>query len=75
MFGGLIGNTVSMLITIFAIVAVFFVVKGGLTLVFSLGNEERLKSGFRTIVYALIGLVVAILAYTIVSIISSIRLF
>lgn len=73
--GNLIGNTVSIIILIFALLAVIFVVKGGISLILSLGNEDKRKAAVRTIFYALVGLVVAILAYAIVSIVSSIRLF
>lgn len=74
-FGTLIVNTISSIITIFAIITVLFIIKGGLSLVFSFGNDEKLKSARNTVLYAVLGLTLAILSYAIVSIVTGIRLF
>lgn len=74
-FGTLIQNILNTIIGLFALIAVIFVVKGGITLILSLGNDEKMKTARNTILYALVGLFVSTLAYVIVSIVSSIKLF
>lgn len=74
-FGDLIGNVVNTTLSIFALIAVIFVVKGGITLITSLGNDEKMKKAKNTILYALAGLFVSTLAYLIVNIVTRIQLF
>lgn len=74
-FNNLIGTIVSTTITIFAVIAVLFVIWGGIRLILSLGNDEKMRSAVRTILYALLGLFLSILSLTIVSIVSNIHLF
>lgn len=74
-FGNIIATAINTIITIFAILTVIFIIKGGITLIFSLGNSEKLKSARDTVLYAVLGLILAILSYAIVSIVSGIRLF
>ncbi|MBI5412727.1 hypothetical protein HZA42_00065 [Candidatus Peregrinibacteria bacterium] len=54
------------------ITAVIFIMVGGYQMYFSLGNEEMIKTGKNTLVWAVIGLVVVILSAAIVRIITSI---
>jgi len=74
-FGSLLSTVISTILTVFAVVAVVFVIKGGVSLIFSLGNDEKLKSARNTILYALLGLLLATLSFAIVNIVSNIRLF
>jgi len=74
-FGGLLVTVVNTILTILAVVAVIFVIKGGISLIFSLGNDDKLKSARNTILYALVGLLVATLSFAIVNVVSNIRLF
>ena len=54
------------------ITAVVFIMVGGYQMYFSLGNEEMIKTGKNTLVWAVIGLVVVILSAAIVQIITNI---
>lgn len=51
--------------------SVVFLIIGGLQLHLAMGNEETLKKGKTTIIWAIVGLVIAILSVAIVQIISS----
>ena len=54
--------------------AVIMVIIGGYQYLTAYGNDEQRQQGTRTLYYALIGLAVALTAYGIVSIVTSIRL-
>ena len=54
--------------------AVLFIIIGGVEFLTAYGNEEKITKGKKTITYAIIGLLIAILSYAIVTIISSINL-
>lgn len=53
-------------------VAVFFIVLGGYSMITSNGDSKKFEQGRNTLVYAVIGLVVAVVSVTIVSLIGSI---
>lgn len=59
-------NIIRWLLGILALVAVSFVIYGGILYVTSRGNEQQIEKAKRTIVNALIGLVIVILAWAIV---------
>lgn len=54
--------------------AFVFMIVGGIQILTAYGNEERVSAGKKTMTYAIVGLLVAILSYAIVSIISAINL-
>lgn len=54
--------------------AVIMIIIGGIEMLTAYGNEEKIGNAKKTITYAIVGLVVAILSYAIVTIISSIKL-
>jgi len=58
--------TVNLLLSIIAVISVLFVVIGGFRYVTSNGNEEAASKGRQTITNAVIGLVIAMLSYTII---------
>lgn len=58
---------VNMLIFIIGMAAVIMLVIGGFKYVFSQGNEKAVSSAKDTILYAIIGIVVALLAYAVVN--------
>ena len=62
-----IHNIVNVLLIIVGIAAVIMIIVGGLRYVFSAGDANNTKGAKDTILYAAIGLVVAILAYAIVN--------
>lgn len=59
------------LLSVLAMIAVVFIIIGGFQYVTSSGNQEQAEKGRSTVVYAVIGLVIAILAYTIVSVVNN----
>jgi amino acid transporter len=52
-----------------ALVAIAFIILGGYRYIFDAGNEEQSEKGKKTVINALIGLVIIILSYTIVVVI------
>lgn len=62
-----ISNVVSTLIVIAGIASVIMIVIGGLRYILSQGNEKSIEGAKSTILYAVIGLIVAVLAYAIVN--------
>ena len=54
--------------------AVLFIIIGAIQMLTAYGNDEKISQGKKTITFAIVGLLVAILSYTIVTIISSINL-
>jgi len=56
------------------IAAVLFIIIGGIQILTAYGNDEKIGKAKKTITYAIVGLLAAILSYAIVSIISAINL-
>ena len=63
----MIGNIVEILFVIIAIVSVFMIIYAGYTMMTSAGDPGKVKKGKDTILWGIIGLIVAILAYAIVN--------
>lgn len=59
-----------MLLRLGSVIAVFFIIWGAFSIIMSQGEPERIKQGKGTIINAVIGLVVTVLAATIVSVIA-----
>lgn len=68
---GLIVRIVNYLMGFIAIISVIMIIVGGYQMVFSAGNEEGFKKGRQTMTYAVLGLVLAIMAYSIVAIVEN----
>jgi hypothetical protein len=64
---GLIRNIINIILMVLGAVAVLMIVIGGIRYVTSNGEAAHVKSAKDTILYAVIGLIVAILAYAIVN--------
>lgn len=62
-----VGNIINILIGVIGVAAVIMLIIGGFQYVFSAGNEKGTKAGKDTILYAIIGIVVALLAFAIVN--------
>lgn len=60
-------NAIGLLLGVIGALAVIFIILGGLQIVTASGNPTRLKQGREAVLYSVIGLVVAMLAYAIVS--------
>lgn len=54
--------------------ALLFMIIGAIEILTAYGNDDKIANGKKTITYALVGLVIAMLSYAIVTIISSIQL-
>ncbi len=64
---GIITNVINVLIIVVGTASVIMVIIGALRLVTSSGNENAVKDARNTILYAVIGLVIAITAFAIVN--------
>ena len=67
--GGLIYRIISLLLFVAGALAVLFVIIGGYQYITSGGNEEAAEKGKKTLLNAIIGVVVIILAYVIINVI------
>lgn len=56
------------------VAAVLFIIIGGIQILTAYGSDEKMGKGKKTITFAIVGLVIAILSYAIVSVISVISL-
>lgn len=68
---GLTTKIIDILLGLLAGIAIIFIIIGGYQMVVSSGNEEQFKKGRRTLTYAIVGVVVALFAYTIVLVIGN----
>lgn len=68
-FQGLLLYLVELLLGIVGLVSVAFIIYGGYQYIISRGDEERALSGKKTLTNAIIGLVIVILSYVIVTVI------
>jgi hypothetical protein len=64
---GIIKTIVNIMLYIIGIACVIMLIYGGIRYATSGGNEKGITSGKNTIMYAIIGLIIAILAYAIVN--------
>ena len=65
--GQLAKNITNTLLLLIGIVAVIMIIIGGFQYIMSTGDQNRTRVAKDTILYAVIGLVVAVLAYSIVN--------
>lgn len=56
------------------LLAILAISWGGITFLTSMGNDEKVKHAKHTIIYALIGVLLSVVAYTIVDIVNSLRI-
>lgn len=62
---------VNLLLSVSAIVAVIFLVIGGIRYVLSAGNKDAVAAAKNTILYSIIGLIIIIIAWAIVRMVST----
>lgn len=65
--GGTIGKITNILLYVVGAIAVIMIVVGGLRYVISGGNQTQITAAKNTILYAVVGLIIAILAYAIIN--------
>lgn len=68
---GLIVKVINWVLGITLAVDVLFIIIGGFLYITSAGNEDRAKKGKTTVINAIIGLVIIILAYVIAQVVSN----
>lgn len=68
-FAGLLTFIIQGLLGIVGLLSILFIIIGGYKYVTSAGNEEAAESGKKTLVNAIIGLVIVILSYVIVAVV------
>ena len=68
---GAASNVISLLLFAVGILSVIMIIVGGLKYVISGGNSTAVTSAKHTVLYAIIGLMVAILAYAIINFVMS----
>ena len=64
--GGTFQTVTNVLLFIIGAIAVIMIIIGGLRYVISGGNSEQVNAAKNTILYAIVGIVIAILAYAII---------
>jgi FMN-dependent NADH-azoreductase len=65
----LIANVIRVLLIFAGVIAIVFVIIGGYQYIVSGGNEETAEKGKKTLINAIIGIVVIVLAYAIINVI------
>jgi hypothetical protein len=70
-FGDLLAKAVLTLLTFAGAIAVVFLMIGGFQYVSSRGNEEAMEKAKKTVTSAIIGIVIIVMAYAIVSIVNT----
>jgi len=68
---GLFRNVINILLFVIGLVAVLMIIIGGIRYVVSAGDQSAITGAKNTILYAVVGLVVSILAYAIVNFVVS----
>lgn len=65
--GGILSKVAQILLMVVGVVSVAFLILGGIKYILANGDSSQLSSAKNTIIYALIGLVVAVLAESIIA--------
>ena len=69
-FGKVVGNVITTLLIIAVIIAIFFLIWGGIKWILSGGDKAKVESARNTIIGGIVGLVLAFLAYFIVTLVA-----
>lgn len=69
--GGIIGAIVTFLLILIAIIALFFLIYGGLRWVTSGGDKGKVDEARKTVIAAIVGLVIAFLSFFILNVVLS----
>lgn len=67
--GNLMGDIIQIMIAVGGILCIIFIILGGLKFVTSGGDEKKLASAKGTLTYAIVGLIVIILAFVILQVV------
>ena len=67
--GEIVMSVVTWVLGFAAAIAVLFIIIGGILYITSAGNKDRAESAKKTLLYAIIGLIVIVLSYVIVAVV------
>jgi hypothetical protein len=67
----LIGNIIKIALTFAGAVAVVFVIIGGYQYITSAGNEEAAEKGKKTLINAIIGIIIIVMSYVVINVITN----
>ena len=65
--GGIFNNITNLLLFIIGVLSVIMLIIGGIRYVISGGNQQAITSAKNTILYAIVGLIIAILSFAIIN--------
>lgn len=71
-FGELVIAVINILLIVVASISVLFIIIGGFRYVLAHGNEEQAEGAKKTIIHAIVGLVIVIMSFAIIQIIGNI---
>ena len=69
--GKIIGNSIALFLIVVVLLTFGFLIYGGINWIMSGGDKTKLESARRTIIYAIIGLIVAFLSFFFVNLFGS----
>ena len=69
--GAALHNTIDVLIGLVGMLSVVFIIVGGINIVSSSGDPARYKSGRDTVTYAIVGIILTLVSYSVVIFIAS----
>ncbi len=70
--GGFISGVIAFLLALIGGLSVLFIIIGGVQMISSAGNADQLTKGKKTLTWAVVGLLVALLGYAIINVVQSI---
>lgn len=68
-FGGLLTRFIQLILGVVGVVAMAYIIIGGFQYMTSRGDEEQASAGKKTVVNAIIGLVIVIFSYVIIAVV------
>ncbi len=68
-FGSLASTIIAVLIAVAGVIAIFFIILGGIKMVTASGDMKKIQSAQQQILYAIIGLAVVALAFVILQVV------
>jgi len=65
--GGIVSNTIEIFFALAGVIALFYLILGGYNYIASAGNPESVEGAKATITNAIIGLIVVLISYLVIS--------
>lgn len=67
-----VSNSITILLILIAVVSLFFLIFGGIKWISSSGDKAKMDSARKTILYAVLGILLSFLSFFIVTVVSSV---